>query len=96
MVDCCSALALARVVLFWASMSKVAFLVTAAMVILSMDWPIISDTFFIRRSSTALAPKLVSPVVILLMAFTSARASRKYLFASVQLWSGHGFLVHLV
>ena len=60
----CSALDLTSVVLVWASMSKVACLVTAAKARFSMDWPIMSDTSFILRSSTELAPKLVSPLVI--------------------------------
>ena len=96
MVYCCLELALAKVVLVWASMSKVACLVTAARARLSMDWSIISNTSLILRSLAALTSKLVSPVVILLIDLTSARASRKYFFASVQLRSRRGFLVHLV
>ena len=95
-VNCCLALALARVALVWASMSKVVCLVTAATARLYMNWPIISDTSLILRSSTALAPKLVSPVAILLISLTSAKASRKYFFASVQPWSRRVFFVYLL
>ena len=95
-VVCCSALAFDRVVLVWASMSKVACLVTAARARLSMDWPIISNTSLILHSLTVLAPKLVSPVVILLIALTSSSALRKYFFASAQPRSRRGFFVHLV
>ena len=93
-VFCCSALTLTIVVLLWASMSNVVCFVTAARARLSMAVPTSSCIPYL--SSTALAPKLLSPVVILSVAFFSERAVRKNFLALGQLLLADDILVHLV
>ena len=93
-VFCCSALTLTSVVLLWASITSVVCFVTAARARLSMAVP--TSSCISSLTSTALAPKLLSPVVILSMAFLSARAARKNFLALVQLLLADDILIHLV
>ena len=93
-VFCCSTLTLTSVVLLWASMSSVVCFVTAARARLSMAVP--TSSCISSLTSTELAPKLLSPVVILSMAFLSARAVQNNFFALGQLLLADDILVHSV
>ena len=89
MVFCCYALALTIVELVWISKSRVVCFVTAARAILSIAVP--TRSCILSLIFTALALKLLSPVVILLMAFLSARAVRKNFLAVDQVFVGGRF-----